>query len=123
MKKSLKTVFVLLGIGALVVIPLLSVNADVVSPDIPGVPKSKIDTESKVLGILKSVISMVYTVFFILAILFVLLAAYQYLTSGGDSKKVEEAKTKIIYAAVAIAVALIATGFSSIIKGFVEKSG
>jgi len=42
------------------------------------------------------------------AVIFIILAAFGYLTSGGDPEKVGSAKNKIVYAIVAIIVAALA---------------
>ncbi len=50
-----------------------------------------------------------------LAIIFVLVAAYKYLTSAGDPEKVGESTKTLTFAAVAIVVALVARVFPLII--------
>ena len=59
----------------------------------------------------------------VLAVVFVLLAAWDYLTAGGEAEKISSANNKLIYAAVAIAVALFARGFPLLIVGFVGGQG
>ncbi len=54
----------------------------------------------------------------ILAIVFVILAAFKYLTAGGDAEQVKAANHQILYAAVAIAVGLLATAVPRIV-GFI----
>lgn len=44
----------------------------------------------------------------IFAVLFVLLAAFKYLTAAGDPEKVKAASQQLLYAAIAVAVALLA---------------
>ena len=53
----------------------------------------------------------------VLSVIFVLYAAFLYLTSGGDEKKVSEAKSTLTYAAVGVAVALLAGGMPQLIGG------
>jgi len=48
-------------------------------------------------------------VFWIVAVVFIVLAAFKFLTSGGDEKKIGAAKTALIYAFVAIGVAILST--------------
>ena len=73
------------------------------------------DTET----LLKSIISWVYTIFFIVAVLFILLAAYNYLLGGSDEKKVALAKQQLKYAVIAVVIALVASGISGIISTFI----
>ena len=54
-----------------------------------------------------------------LSVLFVIYAAFIYLTAGGDPKNVENAKNIIIYAVVAIVIALMANVVKSIAIGLV----
>ena len=52
----------------------------------------------------------------ILAVHFVLYAAYLFLTSGGSEDEVKNAKKYIVYSAVAIAVALLANAVVAIVR-------
>jgi len=56
--------------------------------------------------------------FFILAAIFILMAAFSYLTSAGDDDKVKKAKSQLVYAVVAIVVALLAFVMVTILKNF-----
>lgn len=87
--------------------------------NIPGTENSSnITTANGLLDVVKRLIGWVYVVFFVLAVLFILMAAFTYLGAAGDEEKIKKAKNQIIYAAVAIVVALLAVGFSSIIGNF-----
>ena len=77
---------------------------------------------SGLVDVIRNVVKWVYVIFFIIAVLFILFAAFTYLTAGGDSGKVEKAKNQIIYAAVAIAVALLAVGVELIVKDLLKTS-
>lgn len=74
-------------------------------------------------GILTGVVMWIYIIFFVIAVLFILLAAFGYLTAAGDAEKLNTAKNRIIYAVVAIVVALLAYGVDAIIRGFVVAPG
>ena len=71
-----------------------------------------------VMKILTSIVNIMYTAFFIVAIAFILLAAFTYLTAQDDPEKIKSATRQIMWAAVAIAVALISVGFNQIVKSF-----
>ncbi|PIP30190.1 hypothetical protein COX26_00085 [Candidatus Jorgensenbacteria bacterium CG23_combo_of_CG06-09_8_20_14_all_54_14] len=45
-----------------------------------------------------------------LAVIFILYAAFLYLTSGGDEEKVKKAKSYLVYAIIAVAIGLLARG-------------
>ena len=79
-----------------------------------------ISTIDQIFGILKKVVQYVYIAFFFVAILFILLAAYNYLFARGDAVKVASAHKELIWASVAIAVALISVGAAQIIQSFIS---
>jgi len=62
-----------------------------------------------------------YTIFFIVAVMYILFAAYTYLTAGGDATKVEKATKMIKNAVIAIVVALLASGVALIINNFLTS--
>ena len=68
-----------------------------------------IDSVDKVLKVMDNLTNWMFTVFMILAVIFILLAAYKYLFSGGG-EEVAKAHKMILYAAVAVAVAILARG-------------
>jgi phosphoglycerol transferase MdoB-like AlkP superfamily enzyme len=80
-------------------------------------------TVGGLVGLLGQIVRWVYIIFFIIAVLFIILAAFSYLTAAGDEEKVKTAKNRIIYAAVAIIVALLAVGFEAIIRTFLVAPG
>lgn len=84
---------------------------------------SPISTDTELLNVIAGVVKWVYTIFFVVAVVFILFAAFNYLTAGGQPEKVKSAHTQLIWAAVAIAIALISVGAVQIIKSFLEKKG
>lgn len=70
-----------------------------------------------------TIVQWVYTIFFIVAVLFILIAAYNFIIGGSDEDKVKLAKNQIKYAVIAIVVALIASSLSLIVKNFLESPG
>ena len=90
---------------------------------IPGIQQTGPTTVGGLVDVLKGVIRWIYIIFFVIAVMFIIFAAFSYLTAGGDPEQVSKAKSRIIYAAVAIAVALLAVGFEVIIRNFLASSG
>lgn len=78
---------------------------------------------SFVMGILTAAVNWLFSIFLIIAVIFLLLAAFKYLTSGGDSAKVGEATKAVIYAAVAIGVALLAASVRFLVQDFLGIGG
>jgi len=119
---SLKTKITAIALG----VSLLGIMANVAigqlqNPYIPGVTPVGPTTVGGLVDVIRGVVRWVYIIFFIIAVLFILFAAFTYLTAGGEAEKVNKAKTQLIYAAVAIAVALLAVGFSAIIQAFLTN--
>ena len=59
----------------------------------------------------------------VLAVIFIIIAGFKYLTAAGDPEKVKSAGTMLIYTAVAIGVALLARAVPLIIGSFLGASG
>jgi hypothetical protein len=70
-------------------------------------------------GILCIIINWIFWLLIVLTIVFVLVAAFKYLTAGGDPEKVKSAGATLLYAAVAVVVALIAKGLPLIVSSFI----
>ena len=85
----------------------------------PPVPPSPITSVGGVVGIMCTIFFWLFTFLIILAIIFVIVAAFKYLTAAGDPEKVKGANRQLIYAAVAVVVALIARGFPFIVGTFI----
>lgn len=74
--------------------------------------------------LLVTIVQWMYTIFFVVAVLFILLAAYNFIIggSGGQNEaKIKTAKSQLKYAVIAIAIALVASGMAALIKGFLEN--
>src|SRR3990167_6975958 len=62
----------------------------------------------QIFGILERLTNWLLTALLVLAGIFIIFAAYQYLTAAGNEEKVKSAKNIIIYAVVAIGIGLLA---------------
>ncbi|MDD5547709.1 MAG: hypothetical protein PHN74_02320 [Candidatus Pacebacteria bacterium] len=85
------------------------------------VPQTNIKSLSDIERVINSIVTWVSGIFFAIAILFLLWAAFLYLSSGGDEDKVKTAKDNLIYAIIAIAVALLAGTARSIIESVLNR--
>ena len=120
MSKIAKLSLVVSTIGLLL---LGNVAIGQVVAQIPGIQQTGPTTVGGLVDVLKGVIRWIYIIFFVIAVMFIIFAAFSYLTAGGDPEQVSKAKSRIIYAAVAIAVALLAVGFEVIIRNFLVSPG
>lgn len=69
-----------------------------------------------ILRVLNTLVNWMFAILMILAVIFIFYAAYLYLTAGGDPEKVKSATRQLIFAAVAIAVALVAQGVRFVVE-------
>ena len=76
-------------------------------------------TGEELLAILNTATNWIFAIFAILSIIFVLLAALQFISSGGETAKVGEARQKLIWAMVGIAVALASKGLVPIVRSII----
>ena len=63
-----------------------------------------------IVSVLGKILTALQMILYAAAGVFVLIAAFTFLTAGGDPEKVSSARDKIVYALIAVVVAVIATG-------------
>lgn len=115
--KKLRNGLLVVSLSLLILPSLILAAAPLKSPETD--PNQIALTENAIYNVIIKVRNWVYTIFGIVAVIFIVLAAFDYLTSGGDPTKVKAAQSKLIYALVAIAVALIAGGATALIREFI----
>ena len=86
-------------------------------PPTGGLP-APVQSLTTVTGYLCVIISWTFVFLIILVVLFVLIGAFKFLTSGGDPEKAKAARQFLIYAAVALVVGLVARGVPQILSTF-----
>lgn len=86
----------------------------------PGTP---VQGPGELWGLLCNISGWIYTFTVTLSVIFILYAAYTYLTSQGDENKVKTATNMITYIVVGIAVALVAYGVPMIVNELVGGGG
>jgi uncharacterized membrane protein len=81
-------------------------------------PQSTINTTQLVLNNICAVFDWMFYFLIALAVIFIVIAAYRYLTASGNPEKVKGATNTIIYAAIAVAVALLAQAVPLVVAEF-----
>lgn len=76
-------------------------------------------TPIDIFRILTKIVKYTYTTFFFVAIFFIIIAAFTYLTAGDDTAKISSAHKQIFWAVIAIAIALVSMGAAQIIQSFI----
>ncbi len=70
-------------------------------------------------GFINKAASWMQYILFAVAVVFIILAAFNYLTAAGDAEKAGKAKKQITGAVIAIVVALLATGIVALTRSFI----
>ncbi len=104
------------------VVPALAFAQGIQAPA-PGVgagnvPTANITSLQSILNDLCIVFAWAFYFLIVVAIIFVIVAAFKYLTAGGEPEKVKSAGATLLYAAVAIGVALLAKAIPLVVGNF-----
>jgi len=83
---------------------------------------SPIKSSDALLNVIANIVKWVYTIFFIVAVVFILFAAFNYLGGASEPEKIKKAHNMLIYAAIAIAIAFLSVGAHLIVKNFLKNS-
>lgn len=78
--------------------------------------ESPIQSINDIIKILDNIAKWMYTIFFIVAAIFILIAAYNFLFAQGNPEKITSARKQVTYAVIAIIIALVAASFVYLIK-------
>ena len=89
-----------------------------VPPSNVNVPQGNITSIQSVLQLLCTVFAWAFYFLIVLAVIFVIVAAFKYLTAAGDPEKVKSAGAILLYAAIAIGVALLARAVPLVVGSF-----
>jgi type IV secretion system pilin len=107
----------------LALMPFAYVQADISPP--PGlsqIPSPPIQDASGFAGLICGIVVWIFWLLIVLSVIMFLVGGYRYVTSGGDSEKVRSANRTLLYAAIAVVVALLAAGVPLIIDSFLGGS-
>jgi hypothetical protein len=80
--------------------------------DIPDI----VQTPEDIIRIIERVAGWLFAILLAVALVFILIAAYQFLTSGGDPVRVQNARQNLMYALIGIAVAFLARGLVMLVR-------
>ena len=76
-------------------------------------------TGGEILARIQIIANWIFAIFLALSVIYIVLAAFQFVTGGGDPAQVSGARQKLIYTMIGIAIALIAAGFTAILRSIV----
>lgn len=86
----------------------------------PTLPQPDLTLES-IVRLINTIANWVFAIFLAVAVMYILYAAYLYLT--GEEKGIEESKKRLIAAAIAIAIALLAKGVGILVARLLVEGG
>jgi len=109
--KKLFAVVILLSLVALIMVPM----GVLAQQEIP----ETITTPDALVTLIETITNWVFTVFLLLAVLFLIIGAMQFVTAGGKPESVSEARQKIIWAVVGIVIALLARSIPAVLTNIV----
>ena len=95
---------------AMAITPALAVGNCTVDDPSGCVPDPVINSISGVFALLSKATSWIFVVLLFMAFIFIIMGAFTYIGSKGDSKKITDAKNYIIYALIGVAVGILAKG-------------
>ena len=116
MKRSLMKLTLACLIGLLLLPAIVSVKADV-----PEYGEEKITSPNEVINLIKSITGWIFKIVMLIAIIFIIIAAFNFLTAAGNPEKIATARQMLIYAIIGIAVALLAAGIPTLIDTFLSS--
>ena len=79
-----------------------------------------VQTPGQIVNVINTVAGWFFTVFVALAVIFLIYAAFLYLTAAGNEDRVGQARKTLTYAIIAIVVALLAGGVVAIITNVID---
>ena len=107
-------IFLLVGVGE-----AIGDRPVMLGTDTYGAEETGVRNIVGVRNILQNVVGWIQVFFYIVATLMIILAAWDYATHGDNEEKVKSARDKVIYALVAIAIAVIAGGVIALVRNFI----
>ncbi len=111
MRKILLNLLILILFG-ISLIP----NFSVLAANIEG-PPADVD----IIELLERIVDYLFTFLLIVAAIFIVIAAYTFVTAGGDTEKVKTARTWVMYALIGVAVAMASRGLVAMVKKVVGE--
>lgn len=105
------------GISSIAVsaLPFITLAQTGPGPQLPPTTNVQFTTIS---GALCTLVAWIFTILVVLTVIFILWAAYNYLTSGGDEEKIKKANHQLLYAAIAMIVAILSRGLPFLVGQF-----
>mgnify|MGYP001584484009 FL=1 len=99
---------------------LFALDAESIMNIVNAQTQTSVQTLGDVQGIIQDIVGWAQVFFYVIAALFILYGAWDYLNSGGEPEKTKKAKERILYSLVAIAIAVVAGGVVRMVESFIN---
>jgi len=76
-------------------------------------------TGADLLSDIQRIANWVFAIFLAISLIYIILGAFQFVTAGADPAKINQAREKLVYAIVGIAIGLLIFGIPQIIRSIV----
>ena len=90
---------------------------------VPLLTFAKIESLEGIQLVIKDIVGWMMNVFWVVAVGFIVWAAFNFLTAQGDAEKVQKAKKMLLYAVIAAVIVLLANGVNVILTNILERQG
>ena len=107
------TILILAG---LLLVPTLTLLAAVAETPPVVAP---VQSLQNLVDIMDKVSKWIFAIIFSLAIIFILVSAFQFLTAAGNPEKITSARQILIYALIAVGIAVVAWGLPILVKALI----
>lgn len=97
------------------VFPVVGLAGLVAPPAGSEIPET-ITVGADIINIIDNLANWLFAILLAVAMVFIILAAFQFLTSGGDPARVTSARQSLMYALVGIAIAFLARGLVFLVR-------
>lgn len=84
-------------------------------------PEVKISGPNDVIKLINNIAKWFYNIVLALAVIFALIAAFHYLTAGGNPQTIQKANKQLLYAVIAVIVAIAAFSIKTIVVTLLTK--
>ncbi|XOB41973.1 MAG: hypothetical protein ACKKMS_01105 [Candidatus Nealsonbacteria bacterium] len=111
----MKKIFLLIFIGTLTLLPTSVLMAQIIEIENPLEAESFED-------LLNAIVNFIFWVAIAIAPIMIMIAAFFFLTAGGDPKRIETAKKIILWTLIGLAIILLAKGLISVLREIIGVS-
>jgi len=119
----MRKLFTSLLLLTVIITPFLALAAPADPPSGLQLPDNPLNDPKDILRTIHRVANWMFSFLIILAVIFILIAAFNYLTGAGSDEKIKKAHKMLLYAAIAVAVGLLAEGLIVVVSKLVSNQG